>query len=466
MEECPDNQTLQGVLDNTLSKDLENAVSVHLEQCARCQQRLDRAAVGDWTQNKIARNLQNVEHIPQAERDLIAKCTSDPLMQIVDEGVARDRLPPSEKTLGPNPTPTPTRTYLTGERIDAYEIVDELGRGGMGAVYRARDTRTQQTVALKVLHGHQDATGLERFQREINAADRVRHPNVVRILSSSMSPVPYLVLEYVNGPSLRDYLLKRGALDLKTILQFGLQIAEALQALHAAYVTHRDIKPANVVVDLATDQVKLTDFGLALIEGDPRLTLSGFVPGTPAYMSPEQVQGEDIDHRSDLFSLGTVLYAMCTGQSPFKDDLTALVMDRVRLTDPFSAEKLNPRIPPALAELIRWLHSKQAHLRPHSAAEVADILRQMLRRLDRPGGLSQVTLDDIRQRPPAELVRAVAPSGPASPRREIRDRRESPAPCAIPATNKPTPANTLPWALAAGISVFVLLAWGVWRIWS
>src|SRR5262249_45504612 len=200
-------------------------------------------------------------------------------------------------------------------RLDHYQVLEVVGKGGMGIVLRARDTKLLRVVALKVLAAPLAASGTarQRFVREARAAAAVRDEHVVDIHAvCDDAPLPYLVMEFVDGSNLETLLRKGGPLELREVLRIGIQVASGLAAAHKHGLIHRDVKPANILLENGVQRVKLTDFGLARAADDASLTQSGYIAGTPAYMSPEQANGEPIDHRSDLFSLGSVLYEMCT----------------------------------------------------------------------------------------------------------------------------------------------------------
>ena len=204
--------------------------------------------------------------------------------------------------------------------LGPYQIIDVIGRGGMGIVLRALDTKLNRIVAVKVLAPDLAANpnARRRFLREAQAAAAVSHPHVVTIHAVDEDKLPYLVMECVVGQSLQEKLDRAGALRLTEILRIGRQVAEGLAAAHEQGLIHRDIKPANILLENGVERVKITDFGLARAADDVAITRTGEVSGTPQYMSPEQARGEHVDQRSDLFSLGCVLYAMCTGRPPFR----------------------------------------------------------------------------------------------------------------------------------------------------
>jgi serine/threonine protein kinase len=406
-EECPDIALLHQVLEGGLTAELEQLVGAHLEQCAVCRKRLEQAAVSDQTLNAVARNLRGTVELTDSVKNVIEKCSSDPQMMVSQSGrtpgtherqanFQNDTIRTRQMHRHPRGMSPVTRgkqeMVAIGDRLGPYEILEEIGRGGVGVVWKAYDRSRQRLVALKVLDRRVmvDSVCRQRFLREATAVRFVDHQNVVTMYGVEESPVPYLVMEFVDGPSLRSYLVQQGTLDQTAVLRIGLQIANGLAALHGQGVTHRDVKPANIVLDLPTGQAKLTDFGLARTEGDSRLTMDGFVAGTPAFMSPEQAAGEQVDFRSDLFSLGSVLYVMATGRSPFDDDRTLAALERVNKTEPPSPQSINPDVPSSLSDLIQRLHSKQPGNRPDSAAEVAGLLQQQLDQRTGPRSFSEM----------------------------------------------------------------------------
>jgi serine/threonine protein kinase len=265
--------------------------------------------------------------------------------------------------------------------LGPYEITGIIGRGAMGVVLKARDTKLNRTVAVKVLAPElaDNPRARKRFPREAQSAAAVVHPHVVTIHAvGEEKNLPYLVMECVDGVSLHDKIHTEGPLELKEILRIGSEIADGLAAAHRQGLIHRDIKPANILLENGVQRVKLTDFGLARAEDDLSLTLPHEVPGTPMFMSPEQANCEHIDHRTDLFSLGSVLYTMCTGRQPFPADSAFAVMRRVCDSTPRPIRELNPDIPEWLIEIIDRLMHKNADDRFQTAQEVSDLLRQNL----------------------------------------------------------------------------------------
>jgi serine/threonine protein kinase len=283
-------------------------------------------------------------------------------------------------------------------RIGSYRLLKVLGSGGMGVVFEAEDVRLRRRVALKALRPMLAVSEMarKRFLREARAAAAITHANVVAVYEAGEDRgIPFLAMAYLSGETLESRLRREGPLPLADIVSIGRQLAEGLAAAHAQNLLHRDVKPANIMLqkdeggrmkDEKEAEVHpssfllhpcLLDFGLAWAADDSGpLTESGIVVGTPAYMAPEQARGEPADVRSDLFSLGSVLYAMCTGQAPFQADSKFATLEKVRTQVPTPIAQTNPSIPGWLIDLIAKLHAKNPSERCQSAAEVAAILRE------------------------------------------------------------------------------------------
>lgn len=262
---------------------------------------------------------------------------------------------------------------------DRYELVELLARGGMSEVFLAQDRRLSRPVAVKVLAAElsRDATFVDRFRHEAQAAANLNHPNIVSVYDWGQDgDTSYIVMEYIDGRSVRDLIKARGRLDDTQVAGIGGEIAAALSSAHAAGVIHRDVKPANVLIS-SQGQVKVTDFGIALSGNSPNeLTKAGSVMGTATYFSPEQAQGFDVDARSDLYSLGIVLYEMATGAPPFAgDNAVAVAYQQVQEPVPPPSTR-NPAIAPALEAIILTALAKDPNARYQTADEMrADLLR-------------------------------------------------------------------------------------------
>ena len=308
---------------------------------------------------------------------------------------------------------------LVGRQIGSYQILSLLGAGGMGEVYRAEDTRLGRTVAVKVLPAEmgQDQDRLHRFVREARAASALNHANVAHIYEIGQSGGRHFIaMEYVEGQSLAQKMSGQ-PLELKEVLDIGTQAADALEEAHRKGITHRDIKSANLMIT-AKGQVKVLDFGLAKItrpEGEAAgsdvstsiHTAPGMVMGTLRYMSPEQVLGKELDARTDLFSLGVVLYEMTTGRLPFSGSNASEVTDRLLHAQPEALARFNYEVPAELERIIRKCLEKDRERRYQSAREVlADLSRLKEERAAsavEPAG-KRVAKPRLSLRRPVELV--------------------------------------------------------------
>jgi eukaryotic-like serine/threonine-protein kinase len=303
-----------------------------------------------------------------------------------------------------------------GQRCGPYEILGKLGGGGMGLVFRAWDGRLHRDVAIKLLHDDYTMPGMrERFLQEARAASALNHPNICTVFDiGEQDRNPYLVMELLQGETLKDRIV-HGALPAEEIVRYGIEIADALGAANAKGIVHRDIKPANIFLvkmPNGKNQTKVLDFGLAKIELKAHggwesrsldLTLAGATVGTLSYMSPEQARGEPLDVRSDLFSLGVVLYEMATRQVPFKGLTSALMFVQLFSHDPEPVHNWNDAIPRELEKVILKLLAKDRKRRFQSAKELQDALTKIGGKLGRGGWLGK-TVD-----PPVPLVRASDP---------------------------------------------------------
>ncbi len=278
-------------------------------------------------------------------------------------------------------------------RLGHYEVLEVIGRGGMGIVLRAFDGKLLRVVAIKVMAAQLATSGTarKRFTREAQAAAAVTHDHIVTIHAvEEANGVPHLVMQFVSGMSLQQRLDRSGPLEVREIVRIGMQSAAGLAAAHAHGLIHRDIKPANILLENGVERVKITDFGLARAAADASLTQTGVVAGTPQYMSPEQARGEVVDQRADLFSLGSVLYAMCTGRPPFRADSNIAVLKRVCDDTPSAIREANPQIPDWLVAIVARLHAKDPAERFGSAAEVAQLLQDHLAHLQHPSVVGPV----------------------------------------------------------------------------
>jgi eukaryotic-like serine/threonine-protein kinase len=287
-----------------------------------------------------------------------------------------------------------TGDFPVGRTISHYRVIGKLGAGGMGVVYEAEDIRLKRRVALKFLPDDlaHDPRALQRFKREANAASSLNHPSICTIYEvEEQDGQPVIVMELLEGESLKERI-RKGPVCADELLDLGIQTSDALAAAHAKGIIHRDIKPANIFM-VGPDRVKILDFGLAKAiprhrpeiepsDKDQSLTVEGAIPGTTAYMSPEQVTGEDIDARSDLFSVGVVLYEAATGRRPFVGKNNLLTVNAILNEEPIPPSRVNPELPPAFDAIIAKALEKDRTLRYQHASEIGADLRRLKRDTD------------------------------------------------------------------------------------
>jgi Tol biopolymer transport system component len=373
MPACPRADRLLRLLADDLPQREHEELVAHLDNCAGCQDRLEVLAARSGLWNDLSLLRDDRLDPPTCEwRDEAGSVSPD------DDELPIGLLEPADEpgSLG---------------RLGSYDVLRLIGRGGMGMVFLARDRALDRLVAIKLLTPGMAATGAarRRFAREAKAAAAVVHDHVVTIHAVDTLPqgIPYLVMQYIPGKSVQELIDRGKTPELAEILRIGSQAASALAAAHAQGLIHRDIKPANILLENGVERVKITDFGLARAVDDATMTQSGVVAGTPQYMSPEQARGEAIDHRTDLFSLGSVLYAICVGRAPFRGNSSMATLKRVCEHKPEPIQALNPEIPTWLIKIIERLHAKDPAERFDSAAEVADLLGRCLAHVQQPASV-------------------------------------------------------------------------------
>jgi eukaryotic-like serine/threonine-protein kinase len=334
-----------------------------------------REALGDE-----AATPRYVETVPKRGYRFIAALT-----RAVQGNVAAQASPALVKSVEGDPVILP----VIGQTVSHYRIVKNLGSGGMGVVFEAEDIRLRRRVALKFLPVPlaRNPKALQRFKREAQAASSLNHPSICTIYEvEEQDGRPAIVMELLEGENLKERI-RKGPVPATTLLDLGIQASDALAAAHAKGIIHRDIKPANIFT-AGSGRVKILDFGLAKAlpshqaefeSGEESLTVEGVVPGTTSYMSPEQIRGEDIDARSDLFSLGVVLYEAATGQRPFVGKTSPLIMNAILHDDPATPSLLNPELPSALDAVIAKALEKDREQRYQSATEIRSDLERLKR---------------------------------------------------------------------------------------
>jgi serine/threonine protein kinase len=373
-------ENIEGYLSGSLDDSSAAALMDHLQSCLRCREQMESSAADRNTWSDAERFLR-VSEI-DAYQYQSSTWTSE-----FDEAVSIQRTAISAEIsqvlsqLHPSDDP-----QMLG-RLGGYEVSGVVGSGGMGIVLKAYDRPLDRTVAIKVLAPRLASSGAARlrFAREAKAAATVLHPNVIVIHGvSNDGAMPFLVMPYLRGESLQRRLDRQGPLPTEEIVRIAQQVAAGLAAAHGQGLVHRDIKPANILLDDGVERVTLTDFGLARAVDDASMTRSGVISGTPQYMSPEQARGDDVDACSDLFSLGSVIYAMCTGRPPFRAESSFGVLRRITDTEPRPIREVNPDIPEWLERIVQRLHAKSIEDRIRTADHVAMLLQKCLAHLQQP----------------------------------------------------------------------------------
>lgn len=387
----------QSIFLNALEKTSPTERSTYLDSaCAgdaalrkRVEQLLSRQSdVGSFLESPV-RAPTGTEQSPEHQHEQAREAAAD----LAGAGsIPLDFLAPSEK---------PECLGTLGQ----YEILSVVGRGGMGVVLKARDTSLQRIVAIKVLTPElaADAVARQRFLREARAAAAVVDPHIVTIHAVDDSQSPHLVMEMVDGKTLEEKIRTVGMLGPREVARIGCQAALGLAAAHKQGVIHRDVKPANILLENGVERVKIADFGLARACDDVGVTKTGEINGTPQFMSPEQAEGAAVDPRSDLFSLGAVLYTMCTGHPPFRGDSLLGVLRHVVAATPRPIRESNRDIPPCLCDVIDKLMSKRKEDRFQSATELATRLENELVSMQ-GGAVPEMELTAARHDPTDEKI--------------------------------------------------------------
>ena len=391
MQKCFDEVQFNRFLENQ-SDELEEArILAHIATCQQCQSTLEKLSGHD----EVLSEIKN--HLVGNETDLVGAETRD---RLETQDRQRD-LKKIQQLLGPTDNPD-----MIG-RIGGYEVCGMIGRGSAGVVVKALDTRLNRYVAIKLLapvYSH-NGSSRRRFEREGRAIASVKDPNVIPVHTvDEYQGTPYIVMQYVPDGSLDHRIEKKGPLKTSEVVCVAMQVAKGLAAAHERGIVHRDVKPANVLLERGVDSAMVTDFGLARVVDEATMTHSGAISGTPQYMSPEQARGESVDQRSDLFSLGSVMYATCTGHSPFRAESVFGVIKRVCESEPRPIRETNPETPEWLEAFVAKLHAKNRDNRFDSADEVADLLNQELAHLQAPTMVAEPARDWwIKPMPPKKL---------------------------------------------------------------
>lgn len=378
---CPPADELQQLLTGSLSGDRQEECIRHMDSCECCQAKLESIAVDGTNLSRVVEQLHESEPMAtSAYWPALASLGADVPADTPVKPAAAVVTPPTTRKRDVSLNflhPATDGAYLG--RLAHFDVMRILGRGGMGIVLEAFDSKLQRNVAIKVLDPDlaDDDVARQRFCREARAAASITHENVVavhQVERSGEGGLPFLVMQLIAGESLEQRLLREKQLPHREIVRIGMQAAHGLAAAHAQGLIHRDIKPGNILLEPTHDRVKLTDFGLARVAEDVKLTRTGFVSGTPLYMAPEQAMGNELDPRSDLFSLGAILYEMCAGQPPFTGNSALAILRQITEAKQRPIRELNPAVPKWLAETIDQLLAKKPEDRIQTAAQLAELL--------------------------------------------------------------------------------------------
>ncbi|MEZ5966252.1 MAG: protein kinase [Planctomycetota bacterium] len=368
--QCYTEERLRRFLDERLDAHDESQVAEHIGQCDTCRARMESLTGAPSAWHDVREHLQ-------------AATSADTFGGFEpDSAESRERdLRKLREYLDPTDDPA-----MLG-RVGRYEVCGLVGRGSTGIVMKAFESQLNRYVAIKMLSPSFAGNGPARvrFEREAKAIAAVSHEHVVPVHAvDEHRGLPYLVMQYAAGGSLQQRINQRGPLDTCEVVRIGMQVARGLAEAHKQGIVHRDVKPANVMLEDQVERAMVTDFGLARVADEAAMTRSGVIAGTPQYMSPEQAKGEPVDPRSDLFSLGSTLYAACTGHSPFRAESVFGVIKRVCDSEPRPIREANPEIAPWLAAFVARLQQKDRDARFASADQVAEILGAELAHLQNP----------------------------------------------------------------------------------
>lgn len=351
----------------------------HLQSCRECRDRLEMATADQswWEkasdylrEDEVDNDFESITSAIITDRTDQASSSSDPIEELTHSSILD----------------APSHPEMLG-RIGHYDIEQVIGRGGMGVVYKGYDTQLNRAVAIKVLSPHlaSNVTARKRFEREARAAAAVVHHNVIPIHGvNSQGKLPYIVMHLVGGSSLQEYIEQNGPMETKDIIRVASQIAAGLNEAYKQGLVHRDIKPANILIEDDVSRVTITDFGLARAADDAAMTQTGWLAGTPHYMSPEQSKGKNISHSSDLFSLGSLMYFMATGRVPFRGDGPMAVLNKICNEPITPVRQINSDVPRRLGDIIEKLLEKRPADRFKTALQLQQTLSEYLAYLQDP----------------------------------------------------------------------------------
>jgi len=388
---CANDELLRQLLLGKLAREQRTCLEDHVLGCHHCGERL----AGISAEDTLVEAVRAQATLPDWRDDAEAQGLIDRLcrLPVPTMGFASGQAPADEELNELQRFLAPAQSSGELGRIGKYRVLKILGAGGMGIVMEAEDTQLGRRVALKAMKPLLTArpASKTRFLREARAAATIQHDHVVTIHEvNEYAGLPYLAMQLLSGESLQQRLARCGKLSTSETTRIAMQIALGLSAAHQQGVVHRDIKPDNIWLEAPHDRVRILDFGLAQVANDDvSLTQSGAIAGTPSYMSPEQARGEAVDHRSDLFSLGCVIYRMCTGRTPFSGSNTAAILLAVTQEEPPPLQRSAPDVPHGLSDLVAKLLRKDPRRRVPSVAEVVAALEAIARSAAIPGQTSR-----------------------------------------------------------------------------
>jgi len=470
---CPDRQNLEQFLLGKSAPPASEDLAAHLTECSQCATVVESLKLHDTLVEALHAQAKSPAAPPapivNSLMDKLAGLASDPARANAEAPTQGLQATPDSLTAAsPDPISSEEdslRNLLAAAvesdeigRLGHYRILKVLGKGGMGVVFLGHDPHLDRQVAIKAMLPRfaDNASAKQRFLREARAAAKLHGDHIVHIYQvSEERGVPYLAMEFLQGMPLDQFLKGGRRMRVPQILRVGREIARGLAMAHERGLIHRDIKPANVWLDsTAAGRAKILDFGLArATSGDQHLTQSGTILGTPAYMAPEQARGGKVDGRADLFSLGVLLYQLCTGELPFRGSDTISTLMAIAMNEPTPPNKINATLPPALSELVMRLLEKDANKRPDSAKEVIQTIQTIEK--DQSSRFAHTETQSL----------PVAPLAKEIPARSVSEERPSPA---FRASARPTMLIALAAAClllaAAGVVFFWQTPDGVVRI--
>lgn len=378
-------KSIEDFLVGKLSDDDSKQMETHLENCKSCRSSLNKVSTSNQIVTSVNSALQDDQwdkhfgHDQTIGRESLDQKVIDPNRSTIDfEEIPSERQRKSNLLESLQYFMSPSDIPNSLGRIGLFEIIGLVGRGGMGVVLKARDPSLDRIVAIKMLTPHliADEEAKTRFCREAKAAATVNHPNIIAIHGVSVHRgIPYLVMPYEIGPSLARRVKEEGPLTIKEAINVATQIVSALAEAHESGLIHRDIKPSNILLAPGTERALLTDFGLAILSDQKSLTRTGFLAGTPAYMSPEQARGEAVTVKSDLFSLGSVIFFMLTGSDPTTKETSYGIVREVSANSMLQVADFLESAPDWVNQLVKRLHSSDPADRFESTKHLLEVIK-------------------------------------------------------------------------------------------